>query len=294
MTEAAHDEPPFYLGCPVWSVPAWKGLIYPGDAKPADFLGHYSRSFATVEGNSTFYALPHLETARKWASAVDPTFRFCFKVPRDISHGPGLGRVEAETGAFRAFLEIFAEGGVLGPSFLQLHASFGPERFDELMRFVRCWPKALPLAVEVRHFDFFEQDEWARRLSGELEELGVGRVLFDSRALFHSPPDDAVERVSQSRKPRSPVRWDLAGSRPFLRFVGRNEVAKADPWLREAAVEAACWIGEGKRPFLFMHAPEDAYAPALCQRFHGWLREERPELPPLKLEPSGPGQMELF
>lgn len=286
---------PFLLGCPAWSVPEWRGNFLPADARREDFLALYARVFNTVEANSTFYALPSPETARRWAAEVPEGFEFCFKVPRDISHGGGLLANPPVMRAFRAFLEIFAEAGRLGPAFLQVHASFGPDRFDELERFLDRWPADLTLAVEVRHPRFFAGGDEERRFDEALREREMDRVLFDSRALYHADPDDEVEAVSQTRKPRLPVRWTATGQRPFLRLVGRNRWEKTEPWLREATGVAAGWLAEGLRPCLFMHAPDDRFAPLICQRFHELLREARPELPPLDYEaPYRGGQMELF
>lgn len=279
----ASRTPLFHLGCPAWSVPSWRGNFLPPKTKPADFLEHYARVFDTVEGNSTFYALPSLETAQRWVSQVPSSFRFCFKVPREISHGDGLLATAAKQLDFLEFLEVFANGRVLGPSFLQLHQSFGPSRLKELEQFCAAWPNAFPLAVEVRHPEFFKDGEPERNLQNLLAQEGIDRVIFDSRALYQAPPDDPIEAVSQTRKPNLPVRWNVAGSRPFLRLVGRNQSEKSDPWLHEAATVAATWIKEGRKPFLFMHSPDDTFAPRLAGRFHQFLAEQNPDIPPLKM-----------
>lgn len=286
---------PFHLGCPAWSVPSWKGNFLPRKAKPADFLEYYSRVFSTVEGNSTFYALPSLETARRWASQVPDGFRFCFKVPRDISHGDGLLASSSRHLDFLEFLEIFAGAGVLGPAFLQLHQSFGPGRLPELDQFCAAWPQLFPLAVEVRHPEFFKQGKEEAALQDLLASREMDRVIFDSGALYHSPPDDPIEAVSQTRKPNLPVRWEVAGKRPFLRLVGRNQSEKSDPWLQEAAKISADWIRHGKHPYLFMHSPDDTYAPRLAERFHRFLQSELPDLDSLDLtRASESAQLSLF
>jgi len=287
--------PPFRIGCPAWSVPAWRGGLFPARTRSADFLALYSRIFRTVEANGTFYAVPDAATARHWASVVTPEFRFCFKVPRTISHEAGLlARPEALRG-FLGFLEVFASAERVGPAFLQVHDSFGPDRVGELGAFLGQWPRDLPLAVEVRHPAWFAGGDAERRLDEVLRGHGVGRILFDSRALYHASPDDAAEAASQTRKPRRPVRWETMRDQPvtFLRFVGRNRVERADPWLAEAAREAAGWIREGKDPYVFLHAPDDAFAPELCARFQEHLRREVPGVPALDLT-AARDQPELF
>ncbi len=285
---------PFHLGCPAWSVPAWKGNFLPKTAAASDFLFHYSKVFNSVEGNSTFYALPKTETAERWASSVPDEFRFCFKVPRDISHGGGLTGNLPLLAEFFSFQEIFFQSGNLGPAFLQLHSSFGLSRFDELKRFCDQWPDDYPLAIEVRHREFFANGKGHQPLNDFLNERGYDRVIFDSGALYQSGPDDSIEAVSQTRKPNLPVHWEATSDQPFLRLVGRNQFTKADPWLAEAAKQAAKWISDGLHPFLFMHAPDDTFAPQLCERFYLALKRQLPELPDLDLSLASGDQMELF
>jgi len=49
-------------------------------------LEKYSREFKVVELNSTFYKLPKLETAEKWAKTVPEDFIFCVKAFQGITH----------------------------------------------------------------------------------------------------------------------------------------------------------------------------------------------------------------
>src|SRR5512141_3228628 len=76
----------FYIGCPIWSFKGWVGNFYPADTKPAEFLREYSRRVTTIEGNTTFYAVPAQKTVEGWVAETPETFRFCPKVPKAISH----------------------------------------------------------------------------------------------------------------------------------------------------------------------------------------------------------------
>ena len=76
----------YFLGCPEWSRPEWKGSLLPTRTRPADFLAGYARVFNTVEGNTTFYALPRSDVVERWKESTPSDFRFCFKFPRSISH----------------------------------------------------------------------------------------------------------------------------------------------------------------------------------------------------------------
>lgn len=283
----------YHLGCPAWSIAEWRGHFLPEKTPQSEFLAHYSRVLNTVEGNSFFYALPKLETVHRWAEQAAPGFEFCFKVPKDISHGSRLGSAKAVFEQLLECLRIIADAGKLGPTFLQLHASFGPGRMAELEDFIDHWPDDFPLAVEVRHEAFFAGGLEEAALNERLTAGGVDRVIFDSRALFHAPPSDPVEAKSQGRKPRLPVKWTSTGRRPMLRFVGRNDIDLVDPWQTEATDVVAKWIQEGKHPYVFMHTPDDTLAPDLCRRFHTKLQERIPELGALKF-PALANQMEFF
>src|SRR3954464_9854099 len=97
-----------YLGCPIWSYKGWVGNFYPKGTKPADFLWEYARRLTTIEGNTTFYAVPAPGTLQHWIDQTPETFRFCPKVPRAISHNGKL--VEHIDEALR-FVEIMSRLG---------------------------------------------------------------------------------------------------------------------------------------------------------------------------------------
>ncbi|HEX7255304.1 MAG TPA: DUF72 domain-containing protein [Gaiellaceae bacterium] len=69
-----------YVGTSGWSYPSWKPGFYPPDAKPAEFLGHYARSFPTVELNTTGYRLPAEGQFVRWAEQTPTGFRFAPKL----------------------------------------------------------------------------------------------------------------------------------------------------------------------------------------------------------------------
>ena len=49
---------------------------------------------------------------------------------------------------------------------------------------------------------------------------------------------------------------------------------------RRTPPQLARWIADGKRPYFFMHAPDDTYAPENAYAFHRLLRDHLPvELP---------------
>lgn len=226
--------------------------------------------FNTVEGNSTFYGLPSLETVQRWCNETAGGFRFSMKFPRVISHDKELVGCDRELQSFLDVVETLAERERLGPTFLQLGPKFGPDRLFVLERFLDGLPPNLPWAVEVRHSDWYDQDRNEDSLKLLIQRYNVDKVLFDSRPLFQSAPGDDVEAAAQKRKPKTPVRQTVIGKHPMLRFIGRNEVSLCDRYIDQWAPIVARWIRDGREPYVFTHAPDDRFAPEIARRF--WHR----------------------
>src|SRR5690242_13192442 len=123
-----------YLGCPIWSFKGWVGNFYPKGTKPADFLREYARRLTTIEGNTTFYAVPAPKTIEQWGTQTPASFRFAPKLPRAISHD---GKLVEHIEQARQFVEIMSGlGPRLGAMFLQLPPNYSPRLFDDLQAFV--------------------------------------------------------------------------------------------------------------------------------------------------------------
>lgn len=277
---------PIFLGCPVWACDHWRGSLYTSKAPRADWLKQYSSVFGTVEGNSTFYALPSLETAQRWADSVARGFKFSLKVPRSISHDKRLRDAEKELKAFIEVADILDVARCLGPSFLQLPPDFSPDNRSVLEKFLRELPTYLPWALEVRHFDWYDAGPVERWLDNLLTELRIDKVLFDSRPLYSKPPADDIEKASQSRKPKTPIRQTVTGEHPFLRIVGRNNLDDVTPWIEEWAPVITGWIAKGLTPFVFTHAPDDKFAPEFARRMHAAVKKMLPSLPEMSAWPG--------
>jgi len=167
----------------------------------------------------------------------------------------------------------------LGPSFLQLPPDFSPQESRVLESFLRSLPTYLPWAVEVRHGDWYDSGPHEKWLDELLTELHMDKVLFDSRPLYSKPPADDIERISQTRKPKTPIRQTVTGQHPFLRIVGRNQLEEVQPWIDEWAPVIAGWIARGLQPFVFTHAPDDKFAPEFARMMYAKIRSYLPSLP---------------
>lgn len=268
---------PYYLGCPSWSENAWREYLYPQSARPADFLGLYSQVFNAVEGNTTFYARPAVNTVQRWAETMPEHFRFTAKFPGDISHG---GDLREQLTAAESFLQLLSPlGERVSPLWLQLPASFAPQRLAELAGFIDGLER--PLAVEVRHPEFFAKGDAERRLNRLLLERGVERICLDPRALFSCTSSEPSVLHAQSKKPRVPPRPAAFTQFPQVRFIGHPELEANDPFLLPWVEKVAGWIEEGRTPYIFLHTADNRLAAELARRFHSRLMGRLPGLPAL-------------
>ena len=277
---------PYFLGCPSWSEAAWRATLYPQDTRPAEFLSRYTEVFNAVEGNTTFYARPSEQTVARWAQVMPAHFRFCAKLPRDISHSDDLCQQLDEVRQFRQLLAPLGER--VAPYWLQLPASFGPSRLAELAAFIEQWG-ALPLAIEVRHPEFFAKGDAERVLNRLLHECGIERICLDSRALFSCDSQAPAVLHAQAKKPRLPTRPAAFSQSPQLRFIGHPELLANDPFMLPWLDKVAAWIEQGLRPYVFAHTSDNRLAPELARRFHEQLTQRLPglpELPVLHREPE--------
>ncbi len=268
---------PYFIGCPSWSENAWREYLYPADARSSDYLSLYSQVFNAVEGNTTFYARPSAATVQRWAEIMPEDFRFTAKFPGDISHG---GDLRDQLPAAESFVGLMSPlGERVSPLWLQLSASFSPQRLSELAGFIDGLER--PMAVEVRHPEFFAKGDAERTLNRLLRDRGVERICLDSRSLFSCASTSAAVLHAQSKKPKVPPRPAALTLFPQVRFIGHPELEPNDPFLIPWVEKVAGWIEEGRTPFVFLHTSDNRLAAQLALRFHDKLMARLPGLAPL-------------
>jgi uncharacterized protein YecE (DUF72 family) len=170
--------PHIYIGTTGWSNKEWSGSFYPQNAKPNEYLQHYGSLFNTIELNTTHYHIPDFAKVKDWCSKVDEDFRFCPKVPQDISH---RSNIASETSQSHSFYKAIASMGQnLGPCFMQLPEYFDPSQAEKLLRFLNRKPKEIPIAIELRHPKWFENDNaHLQALAKQLNEFNTGLIITD-------------------------------------------------------------------------------------------------------------------
>ena len=127
----------------------WNGVFYPADLPPHKRLSYYSRVFNAVEIDSTFYGAPRTDNVQRWAASVPQDFRFCLKVPRQLTHEAGLVGVQGELLKFIDTVQLLGEK--LGALLFQFPPSFGPDRLPALQTCLAGLQSGLRYAVEIRH-----------------------------------------------------------------------------------------------------------------------------------------------
>jgi len=280
-----------HVGCAMWTYAPWQGRYLPVSLSPRERLRAYATWCNAVEGNTTFYATPALDTVRSWAAQTAPGFRFILKLPRTVTHERRLAEADEPLHAFLAAIEP------LGPRthalWIQLPPSFGPADLGALVRFLRRLPPGHRYCVEVRHRAFFTDPRSQHELERALGEAGAEWVTFDTTVLFGSPPVSDAEREAWRNKPRVPRRSRALTSHPVVRYIGRDDAARTvagwQPWLGIVAG----WLREGRSPTVFIHTPDNVAAPELARRFHDEVRARVPEVEPLP-EPVPAGPPTLF
>jgi uncharacterized protein YecE (DUF72 family) len=284
--------PSLFLGAPMWGYKPWVGSFFPKATRQKDFLREYSRRLNTVEGNTTFYALPDADTVTRWRDEASDGFAFCLKVPKRISHELRLTNAHDETGAFVDRLRLL--GAKCGPAFLQLPPSFSARNLPELQDYLRGWPSDLELAVEPRHTDFFGRHE--AEFDALLRAHGMARGIFDTTGLFATAAadTDAFGREARDKKPRFPFRDTRTAAFAFVRFVGPSDVAATGPWLAPWVERLTHWLGANNRCYFFCHAPDDVYAPTVCQMVHTQVAQHIALTPLPAFDDDAPSQPTLF
>lgn len=296
--------PSFYIGCAVWAYKDWVGPggFYPAGSRSADFLKLYCDRMTAVEGNTTFYSMPDARTIERWANTMPPGFRFCPKLPKQFSH---QGPLTPHLPAALKFLESLKPlGSRLGPLFVQLPPSYHPTAIEDLCTFLQGWPRqAAAIAIEVRHIDWFRAPT-RDRLNSMLAELGVGRVLLDTRPIYDNIPTPAQDPQieSERKKPQVPLQPVLTAPFTLVRYISHPTLVINQPYLRAWGLQLKQWLAEGTTVYFFTHCPQEEQSPAIARWFYHDLQTEGIPLPPLPWDEQSqraaqeapPAQLSLF
>lgn len=232
-----------YIGCAKWNKTDLKGF-YPKGTK--DELSYYATQFNSIELNATFYSLPSAEQVLTWKEKTPSHFKFFPKITNTVSHFRRLINVTDVVTNYATSIMNFGER--LGMVFLQLHDNFKPKDFDRVEKFVKDWPKEIPLAVEVRSTEWFQEEHFAK-LTKLLEENNITNIIVDTAGR------------------RDMLHMRLTSNTAFIRYVGANaesDYARLDDWL----VRIKKWKADGlENLYFFVHQNVELASPLLSAYF---------------------------
>jgi uncharacterized protein YecE (DUF72 family) len=140
----------------------WAPRFYPPGLRPAELLRTYASRLDAVELNNTFYVKPSPSAIAGWLAATPAGFRFCAKAQR-ASAWRGL-RDDPQEPVTRLRDSFMPFGDRLRCVLLGVPDDMRRDD-DALARFLDAWPRSLPLAVELRH-PSWQDDEVHQLLRG--------------------------------------------------------------------------------------------------------------------------------
>jgi len=245
------NEPEIYVGCAKWNRADLKGF-YPRGTK--DELEYYSSQFNSIELNATFYRIFPPEQFEKWREKTPSNFKFFPKLNQEISHWKRLNEVKDVVDNYLYSAVNLQEK--LGTIFLQMHNNFAPKDFNRVVSFIEAWPKEIPLAVEFRHTDWYNDPNVSEELFQLLESNNISNVIVDTagrRDLMH---------------------MRLTNPTAFVRYVGANhptDYTRLDDWI----IRLKTWKTQGiKEIDFFIHQNIEKESPLLSAYFIKQLNAE--------------------
>jgi len=242
------ENPEIYVGCAKWGRKEWVGMIYPEKTKEANFLDEYLKHFNSIELNAVFYKMPAADQITKWREKAEferRDFKFFPKVTQGISHIKRLKGAEDLTTTYLDSISHF--GKYLGPAFLQLSDNFGPKNLEILESYLEGLPKDFKLFVELRHKDWFADEQARKDVFEMFRKLNKGAIITDATGR------------------RDCVHMNLPTPHAFIRFVG-NGIHEVDfPRIDAWADRLASWIDQGLQSvYFFLHQHDESNTPELA------------------------------
>lgn len=233
-----------YVGCAKWNKTDLKGF-YPRGTK--DELSYYATQFNSVEMNATFYKSPNRDQVIQWKEKVKGDFKFFPKIPKSISHYGALNNINEHLTQFCDAVSNFEEH--LGMVFLQMRENFKPKDFEKVEAFVAKFPKAIPLAIELRNEEWFTDKVISEQVFHLFEANKISNVIVDTAGR------------------RDMLHMKLTSPKAFIRYVGANhesDYTRLDEWVKRIAQ----WEKEGLQElYFFVHQNVELASPLLSAYF---------------------------
>ena len=239
------------IGCAKWNKTDLKGF-YPKGIK--DELTYYSTQFNSIELNATFYGMPTAEQVQTWKEKTPKDFKFFPKITNTVSHFRRLLNITDVVTQFASAVLNFDEK--LGMVFLQLHDNFKPKDYERLEKFVKDWPKEVPLAIELRNTEWFTDEDVFNTVCELFEMNNITNIIVDTAGR------------------RDMLHMRLTTPNAFIRYVGANadsDYERLEDWLKRLTK----WKKEGlQNLYFFVHQNIEKASPLLSAHLIEKMNEE--------------------
>ena len=224
-----------FLGTSGLVLPVSNKLFYPAEFRDKSRLFYYSSLMNSIEINSSFYKIPKETTVAKWAVEVPDSFKFTFKLFREITHNKLIAFDEAIVRQF--FKSINQVNEKKGCILVQFPPSVRLVHLAQLEKLLFCLREndknnEWNIAIEFRYKDLYQEEVYHL-----LEKYGMSLVLHDKsnvQAPLHNSTADFV----------------------YLRFHGPDGNYRGsyeNDVLAEYASYVTEWLTDGKDVFVYFN-----------------------------------------
>jgi uncharacterized protein YecE (DUF72 family) len=229
------QNPKSKIGCQGWNYADWvtkaggESIFYPRGTKPQDMLALYAEIFDTIEVDSTFYAVPPVQTIENWYKKTPENFTFSLKMPQEVTHEHLLR--ESSFDVLAEFCERVRElKEKLAVVLVQLppHFEANKENARVLREFLAWLPQDIRFAVEFRQRDWLIN--WTFE---ELKKNDVALCLVEGNWIPREMMFQAIDKPTA----------DFS----YIRFMGERDLVKFDKVYREGDINLQMWKGEIER-----------------------------------------------
>jgi uncharacterized protein YecE (DUF72 family) len=168
------------VGTSGYSYPEWvEAGIYPPGTKAGEMLPLYAREFSVTELNTTWYQMPQAESIERQRSLVPPSFLFCPKLTRSLTHEVDTKAWQGEVARFRGGIAPLVQAHQLLAILIQFGATFDRSpKHRSYLGALLTELDGLPLSVE------FRNSAWANdKVFAELSRRRVSLVTVDAPEL---------------------------------------------------------------------------------------------------------------
>ncbi len=256
--EKRDTAPRVFIGATGWGMKEWVGQWYPKGTKQKGYLSAYGKQFNTIELNTTHYRIPNIELTTKWHRETPEDFVFCPKIPQTISHSRELGLGGEHIEIFSR--EIKELKNKLGCCFMQMPPYFNLDRIKILERFLSEWDVEIPLALEVRHADWFKDHSQGEELFKLLQKYNISTVITDVAGR------------------RDVLHMRLTTDIAMIRFVGKGLVDSDYTRINDWVERIKYWFSKNlKTVYFFTHEPDNILSPELAEYMTMKIKEIIPE-----------------